>query len=133
MPGVKGRSGRRKQPTSYIKEALNNLTGDIPALLKQLKELALKGNPVICPYCHKEHPGIGKPDKDAIIYLCDRILGKPKQVQEIDITTTIQLSPEQLRRILERQSVSAGIFKAMEEPALQIDSQSKASVEDDSQ
>ena len=63
-----------------MEEALNELRGDIPEIIDKLKRLAF-GNPVICQHCTKE-TGVTKIDKEAAIYLLDRVLGRPRQ--EID-------------------------------------------------
>lgn len=86
-------AGRKKKPTTQLKDAINHLEGDIPSIIDKLKQLAY-GEPVKCPKCGVA-VGISKIDRDAAIYLIDRILGKPKQVSEVDITHKIELSADQ--------------------------------------
>jgi hypothetical protein len=80
MTGKKGRSGRKRLPEKDVKEAIEALSADVPQLFEKLKTVAL-GMPIVCPECGKEIPG-AKPDKDSLIYLIDRVLGRPRQ--EID-------------------------------------------------
>lgn len=63
--GKPGRSGRRKKPNTIVNEAIDNLRKDLPQLFEQLRERALQG------------------DRDSIIYLIDRAIGKPKQQTEL--------------------------------------------------
>lgn len=80
MAGKKGRSGRKRLPEKDVKEAIEALSADVPVLFEKLKAVAL-GLPITCPECGKEVPG-ARPDKDALVYLIDRVLGRPRQ--EID-------------------------------------------------
>lgn len=60
MSGVKGRSGKRKLPSTIIEEALNRVkTEELPKLLQVLIDKAVGG------------------DRDSAIYLLDRVLGRP--------------------------------------------------------
>ena len=58
--GARPGAGRKKDPTTLLKEAINSLDSDIPAIFAKLKELCLKEG-----------------DTKACMYLCDRRLGKP--------------------------------------------------------
>lgn len=68
MSGVKGRSGRRKPLGKQIDEAMKLLDAGLPGLVSKLIDKATNG------------------DREALIYLIDRRLGKPRQQTEIDIT-----------------------------------------------
>jgi len=93
MAGVKGRSGPRKSPTSQLREGLEQLQGDIPGILEKLKDLAF-GKPIVCQHCGGETGQKGI-DREAAIYLVDRIMGKPKQVQEVDLLARTELTSSQ--------------------------------------
>ena len=81
-----------------IKTALEHLEGDIPGIIEELKKLAY-GKPVKCECGRK----VGKQiDREAAIYLIDRVLGKPAQRTEVDITERIVLSSVQIERIMQR-------------------------------
>ncbi|MBE3144418.1 MAG: hypothetical protein IMZ61_10920 [Planctomycetes bacterium] len=80
MAGKKGRSGRKRMPEKDVKEAIEALSADVPQLFEKLKVIAL-GLPITCPGCGQEVPA-ARPDKDSLIYLIDRVLGRPRQ--EID-------------------------------------------------
>ncbi len=67
MSGKKGRSGRRKVLGTQIDEAMKLLDASLPGLVAKLSELAEKG------------------DREALIYLIDRRMGKPRQQTELDI------------------------------------------------
>ena len=81
-----------------IKTALEHLEGDIPGIIEELKKLAY-GKPVKCE-CGRE---VGSSiDREAAIYLIDRVLGKPAQRTELDITERIVLSSVQIDKIMQR-------------------------------
>ena len=90
--------------SNTLKSALEHLEGDIPGILEELKKLAL-GKPVVCPNCGHE-VGIKQIDREAAFYLCDRILGKPTIHTELDITDRIELSSEQIERIIQRYQIA---------------------------
>ena len=93
-------SGPRKLPSTTLKEAISNLEGDIPGIIEELKKLAY-GKPVLCPECGHE-VGLKQIDREAAIYLIDRVLGKPTQRTEVDITDRIVLTSVQIERIMQR-------------------------------
>ncbi len=65
MAGVKGRSGRKKSPGKAIEDELRRAKDeDLPAIIRAMIEKAKAG------------------DKELMIYICDRLLGRPRQ--EID-------------------------------------------------
>jgi len=73
MSGIKGRSGRRKPLGKQIDEAMKRLDAELPDLVAKLILKASDG------------------DRDALIYLIDRRMGKPKQSTDIDITGGVEL------------------------------------------
>ena len=81
-----------------IKTALEHLEGDIPGIIEELKKLAY-GKPVICE-CGREV--VKQIDREAAIYLIDRVLGKPAQRTELDITERIVLTSVQIDKIMQR-------------------------------
>ena len=83
-----------------IKTALEHLEGDIPGIIEELKKLAY-GKPVLCPECGRE-VGLKQIDREAAIYLIDRVLGKPAQRTEIDVTERIVLTSVQIEKIIQR-------------------------------
>lgn len=89
MPGVKGKSGRKKLPSTSIKEALEALDADIPAIFQALKHNAVRELEITCPDCGHSFkiPGVG--DKDSAIYLIDRRLGRPKQALDVSAKTML--------------------------------------------
>ena len=82
-----------------IKIALEHLEGDVPGIIEELKKLAY-GKPVICE-CGRE-VGLKQIDREAAIYLIDRVLGKPTQRTEVDITERIVLTSVQIEKIMQR-------------------------------
>jgi len=68
MSGIKGRSGRRKPLSKQIDEAMKLLDAGLPGLISKLIDKATEG------------------DREALIYLVDRRLGKPRQQTGIDLT-----------------------------------------------
>jgi len=95
--GQKGRSGRRKLPATVVKEAIESLSGDLPEIIERLKRLAF-GDPIICQHCGKE-TGVTRPDREAAMYLLDRVLGKPKA--QTELVGEVEISAVQLKRYQE--------------------------------
>jgi len=93
MAGIKGKSGRKKLPGRVLQDGLDKLQGDIPKLLERLKIQAY-GKPIMCQFCGRE-TGENRIDRDSAIYLIDRILGKPKQVSEVDLLARTELTSTQ--------------------------------------
>ena len=67
-------SGPQKSPSTLIKEAKEKDAKNLPYYFEKLSEVALKG------------------DRESLVYLIDRHLGKPKQQTDIDITGGEQIS-----------------------------------------
>jgi len=65
MAGKVGRSGRKKVASTLVNEALERVDERIPELFNKLIEKGLQG------------------DRECLIYLIDRRLGKPKQSTDI--------------------------------------------------
>ena len=93
-------SGPRKLQSTTLKEAISSLEGDIPGIIEELKKLAY-GKPVLCPECGHA-VGLKQIDREAAIYLIDRVLGKPTQRTEVDITDRIVLTSVQIEKIIQR-------------------------------
>jgi len=74
-------AGRKKSPTKLLTEALARADQKFPEMYEALQDIALGSNKtVICPDCGREIVVYGcSPDKDVLIYLVDRRLGKPHQ------------------------------------------------------
>ena len=80
-------SGPQKSPATLIKEAKENDVKNLPKYFDRLAELALDG------------------DREALCYLVDRHLGKPKATTEIDLPGAKQLGA----------GIMVEIFKAVAE------------------
>ena len=111
-------SGPRKLPSTTLKEAISKLEGDVPGIIEELKKLAY-GKPVLCPECGHE-VGLKQIDREAAIYLIDRVLGKPTQRTEVDITERIVLTSVQIEKIMQRYELAqrlmlpAGVDKVLQ-------------------
>ena len=68
----------------------------VPDLVAELEKIS---KPLPCPHCGEMIP---LADRDAIIYLIDRAMGKPKQRSEIDVTQSIVFSADQIEAIISR-------------------------------
>lgn len=81
MPGVKGRSGRKKEPRRLVNEALARADKHFPEIYQTLIDKALgSSHTTHCPQCQHEFIIQGyNPDANVAIYLVDRRLGKPHQ------------------------------------------------------
>mgnify|MGYP003145177599 CR=1 FL=1 len=66
MSGVKGRSGRKGSKAKQVSKALNQIDMAMPSLIWKLIERAQNG------------------DREALIYLIDRRLGKPTQAIDVE-------------------------------------------------
>ena len=76
MSGVKGKSGRKKVISTLMSEAVELVDESMPELFEKLKEKALAG------------------DKDCLIYLIDRRLGRPRQEIDQRIKGQILITPD---------------------------------------
>jgi len=92
VAGKKGKSGRKKDPTNQMIAALDELRGDAPELIRQLKQHAFGESVVTCPQCNYELKVITKIDSNSAIYLLDRIYGKPKTYAEVEQKLTLTAS-----------------------------------------
>lgn len=82
-------------------DAVTAFAKTLPDLLLELYKMA-RGKPAICPFCKKAHPRLREPDREALFYALDRILGKVRQIAEVDITQRIELSADQCLALLEK-------------------------------
>ena len=97
MAGKKGRSGRKKSLSTIMRQVMENDAQNLPNYFQKLSDLALKG------------------DREALMYLLDRHLGKPKATMEVEgemlgAGTVMQI----FKLVSERQRQLAGI-KVLEE------------------
>ena len=60
---------------------------------------------LLCPECGHE-VGLKQIDREAAIYLIDRVLGKPTQRTEVDITERIVLTSVQIDKIMQRYQIA---------------------------
>ena len=97
MPkGIPKRGYRRtkKLDAPSLEEVERRLALRVPDIISELEKLT---KPFSCPHCGNEIRVI---DKDVGMYLIDRVMGKPKQRTEVDITQTIVLNADQIDTIL---------------------------------
>ena len=108
MPTGKPKSGFRRCK-KYWEQARDNLSimevekelqGKLPRLLEELEKLT---KPIPCPNCGHT---IQHMDKDVGMYLVDRVMGKPTQKHEVDITEQIILSGDQIDIVVERYRIA---------------------------
>lgn len=86
MAGVKGKSGRKKDISKVVSEAISRIDDNLPSLFDKLISLAKNG------------------DREALFYCIDRRLGKAKQTQDINIEAKVGLSTEQRAYYIEQMS-----------------------------
>ena len=77
MAGIKGKSGRKKIPSKALKEAWDNATSELPELVKTYVDLAKDGKHI-----------------DLFEYICDRIMGRPKQETDLRVKGVITFTAE---------------------------------------
>ena len=100
--------GRPKTLTTQINEAMEIIDKELPAIITQLVEKAKEG------------------DREALIYLIDRRMGKPKQATEVEVSGGEELSAglvSQLFRILaaKRKELEQGTVVQIENTGSQED------------
>jgi len=103
MAGKKGASGRRKTPARIIKEAYDLIDNNMPTLFQKLYELALRG------------------DKDALIYLIDRRLGKPSSEAKLRLEGGAELGEGMVAKLFQLLTTERKAFeeqKQLEEQKL---------------
>ena len=93
------RTGKYKSKT--LQELEQELALKAPDIVAELEKLT---KPIECPNCGNSIKVI---DKDVGMYLIDRVLGKPKQRTEVDITETIQLTADQVDMLIERYQIAS--------------------------
>jgi len=101
MAGKAGRSGRKKIPSTLIKEAIENDSQNLPSYFEKLAELAKSG------------------DREALFYLIDRHLGKAKQTVSTDIIGGERLGIGIINQILD--IVATQRRELLEEPSVVVE------------
>jgi len=81
MSGVKGRSGRKGSYAKQLSKALGLIDRDLPDLVDKLLEKAKNG------------------DRESLIYLIDRRLGKPKASAELEVQGLESIGPNVVQEI----------------------------------
>lgn len=89
MAGIVGKSGRKKKISTIISEAVTNIDRNLPQLFEALMYKALLEVNVKCPNCKHSFNIPGEGDKEALIYLIDRRLGKPKMQLNLEAKETL--------------------------------------------
>lgn len=83
-----------------IQDIEKELAFRVPDIVSGLEKLT---KPMTCPECGHTIKII---DKDVGMYLIDRVLGKPTQRHEVDVTETIQLSGDQIDLLVRRYEIA---------------------------
>lgn len=96
--GRKLGAGRKPKLSTQVKRALGNIP--VVDIFDKLQDLATKG------------------DREACIYLLDRVLGKPTQKSELDLVGEVNISTDQMRDIYLK---LVEIERALECPVIQIE------------
>ena len=112
MTGINGKSGRKKLPTQVLKDRLERLDADIPAIIDVLLDEAL-GKPIVCQFCGRE-TGKKEIDREAGKSLIEMRLGKPMQRSEIDLLARTELSSTQALKMLGQLKIYRAEFEAMD-------------------
>ena len=109
-------------PEKDVKEAIEALSADVPQLFEKLKVIAL-GLSIVCPECGKEVPG-ARPDKDALVYLIDRVLGRPRQEIDARVKGTMLVLTAEDYELATRVTVAAeqALLEGVSTTALQLPS-----------
>lgn len=100
MAGKKGRSGRRKSINTLMTEAMDNVDQTLPELFKVLIKKARDG------------------DKDCLIYLIDRRLGKPKLSVDTSLEMKVSVTGEDMLRVIEE--AKASLAAKLNKPVIRV-------------
>ena len=107
---LKGFRHTKRHDNISIEQIEASLIRRVPDLVEQLEKLT---KPRVCSNCgHKD----GQVDRDAIIYLLDRALGKPVQKQEVDVVQRIQLDADQIASVISKNLGGFLDYLAMNHP-----------------
>ena len=92
MAGKVGRGGRKKVASTLINEALERVDERIPELFNKLIEKGLQG------------------DRECLIYLIDRRLGKPRATADVNVEGSVDvgLMVEILKQIHSKRELESG-------------------------
>ena len=99
-------AGRKKEPSRQLRDAIENI--NIEEIVASLKDWS-KGKEVVCPSCNKP-TGAYTADTvslQAAIELLNRKRGKVPQSVQLDITEKIQLTADQIDRLIERYRIAS--------------------------
>ncbi len=97
--------GRKKSEHGAYKESQNFLTSHHPEATEIMWNVATGvASNIVCPKCkHKFSKKIGLGvDSDMLKHIDNRVMGKPKQVTELDITERIELTSAQLSKLSQK-------------------------------
>ena len=111
----KGYRRTKKIEGKTLSDIERELAFRVPDIIAELERLT---KPITCPSCGNSIHVI---DKEVGMYLVDRVMGKPTQKHELDITETIQLSGDQIDLLIERYKIATmplieGDFKPIDNP-----------------
>ena len=65
-------------------------------------------------------------DREAACFLIDHAIGKPRQKLEMDITKRIELSPEQIERLMKRYQIAQRLMLPGGEESVNVDDNNEA-------
>jgi hypothetical protein len=96
----KGYRLTKKINSTSLEDIEKQLARRVPDIISELQKLT---KPIPCPHCGNEVRFI---DKDVGMYLVDRVMGRPKQKTEVDITQSIQLTADQVDLLIHRYEIA---------------------------
>jgi len=103
-----------------IERLETRLQDDVPRLVEALEQLT---RPLPCPQCGHI---IKLMDREAACFLIDHAIGKPRQKLEMDITKKIELSPEQIERLMKRYQIAQRLMLPGGEESVNVDDNNEA-------
>jgi len=103
-----------------IERLETRLQDDVPRLVEALEQLT---RPLPCPQCGHI---IKLMDREAACFLIDHAIGKPRQKVEMDITKKIELSPEQIERLMKRYQIAQRLMLPGGEESVNVDDNNEA-------
>ena len=103
-----------------IERLETRLQDDVPRLIEALEQLT---RPLPCPQCGHI---IKLMDREAACFLIDHAIGKPRQKLEMDITKKIELSPEQIERLMKRYQIAQRLMLPGGEESVNVDDNNEA-------
>ena len=110
-----GGPGSGPRPTNLAEYAKRTIGENLPAIVGSLACRAT-GGPVECPHCGSHFSSPAGGDREAAIYLIDRLLGRPKIEIDQRITSELRLTADDYALLARAAALEARVIQAAQLP-----------------